>query len=286
LCSSHLRSSAPGSTSRPSTRMVGEPRERACSAACWSLISSTWISALLPSSAQTRSASAIAPARLGQPGKTSTSTSGRWKAAGCEPGLEAGSSGLAGCGSRWPRGRRCCLPVGGVGWEHRCHSGQRQHPPHQRSGPDQPHRTAVLLDAPLRIDQHPDPGAIQEADPLQVEDQLGAAAVNQVDHNGLEERAGGQVNLPADVDRGTVAVVPDGESKLHHRDRLPVMKRCVGSPSWWDLGSGGDNSGTATETPPCPCGPARRSPGILLAAWGLLCVLLVPPSAAVSADRV
>jgi hypothetical protein len=66
----------------------------------------------------------------------------------------------------------------------------------------------------------PDPGAVHEADPLQVEDQLVAATVNQVDHNGLELRAGGQVNLPADVDHGTVAVVPDGESKLHHRHRL------------------------------------------------------------------
>jgi hypothetical protein len=33
------------------------------------------------------------------------------------------------------------------------------------------------------------------------------------------------------VDRGTVAVVLDGESKLHHRHRLLVLKRCVGSPS-------------------------------------------------------
>src|SRR4029453_1693307 len=98
--------------------------------------------------------------------------------------------------------------------------------------------------------------------------------------------AGGQVNLPADVDRGTVAVVPDGESKLHHRHRLPVLERCACSLSWWDLGSGGDDSGTATETPPCPCGPARRSPGILLAAQCPACALLVPPSAAVSADRV
>jgi hypothetical protein len=89
----------------------------------------------------------------------------------------------------------------------------------------------VHLDAPPGIDQDPDPGAIQEADPLQVDDQLVAAAVNQVDHNGLELRAGGQVNLPADVDRGKVAVVLDGESKLHHRHRLLVLKRCVGSPS-------------------------------------------------------
>jgi ABC-type transport system substrate-binding protein len=46
-------------------------------------------------------------------------------------------------GSRWPRGRRCRLPKGGVDREHRCHPGQRQHPPHKWSGPDQLQGPAV-----------------------------------------------------------------------------------------------------------------------------------------------
>src|SRR4029453_6994865 len=73
---------------------------------------------------------------VGQPGKANTTTSGRWKAAGREAGLEGGRSGLPGCGSRWPRGRRCRLPKGGVDREHRCHPGQPQHPLHTWSGPD------------------------------------------------------------------------------------------------------------------------------------------------------
>jgi hypothetical protein len=67
------------------------------------------------------------------------------------------------------------------------------------------------LDAPPGIDQHPDPGAIQEADLLQVDDQLVEALVDQVDQDGLELRAGGQVDLPSDLDGRTVAVVLDLE---------------------------------------------------------------------------
>jgi hypothetical protein len=181
-------------------------------------------------------------------------------------------------------GRR--LPRAAVGREQPGHPGQRQDPPHERSRPDQPQRAAVRLDAPPRIDQHPDPGAIQEADLRQVDDQLVAAAVDQLDHNGLELRAGGQVDLAADLDRGTVAVALDAEVELHHRYRFLVTKRCPGSPWWWDLGSGRDGSGTATETPPCPCGPARRGPGTLLPAPCPVCALLVPATAAVPADRV
>jgi hypothetical protein len=136
----------------------------------------------------------------------------------------------------------------------------------------------VLSDAPPRSDQHPDPSAIQEADLLQVDGQLVKAAVNQLDQNSPELRAGGQVDLSTEPDQGAVLVVLDGESKLHHRHLVQAMMGCPDSWSSWGLGSRGDDSGTAMETPPCPCGPARRSPGILLPAWCPVCPLLVPPA--------
>jgi hypothetical protein len=54
--------SLPGSTSRPSTRIVGEPGKWARWAAAWSPIKLLRSSASMPSSAQTRSTSASAPA--------------------------------------------------------------------------------------------------------------------------------------------------------------------------------------------------------------------------------
>src|SRR5215218_4115356 len=80
--------------SRPSTRMVGDPKNRVCLAACWSQMSISRTSALQASSTQTCWTSAIAASRWGQPGVVSTSTrGGRW--AGAWPaGLVAGSLGL------------------------------------------------------------------------------------------------------------------------------------------------------------------------------------------------
>jgi hypothetical protein len=122
-------------------------------------------------------------------------------------------------------------PMGAIDREHRGHTGDLEHPPHERCRPDQPQRPAVLLDAPPRIDQHPDPGAIQEADLLQVDDQLVEAAVNQFGQSGLELRAGGQVDLPTDLDYGTVAVATEREVELHHRHRFPLLRRCPDRPS-------------------------------------------------------
>src|SRR5215213_4619684 len=77
----------------PSTRMVGEPRKRVCSAACWSGTSITRTSALLASCVPTRSTSAMAASRLGQPWKVNTSTRGRGLAGGGEAELVAAMSG-------------------------------------------------------------------------------------------------------------------------------------------------------------------------------------------------
>ena len=122
----------------------------------------------------------------------------------------------------------------------------------------------MLVDAAPCLDQHSDPGAIQEADLLQVEDQLVEAAVNQLGQNGLDLRAGGQVDLPDALDQGMVDVALDREVELHHRHRFLVMKRCANSPTWWAHGSGGDGSGTATGRSTRTRRDLRRGTGTLL----------------------
>src|SRR5437016_1319459 len=70
------RSPAPGSMSRPFTRIVGEPRKRCAAAASESGTSTRRSVAPMPLSAITRLTSSSAGAACGQPSKVSTSTSG------------------------------------------------------------------------------------------------------------------------------------------------------------------------------------------------------------------
>lgn len=69
-----VRLSAPGSTSRPSTRIVGEPRNRSTTAPSASATSTRRTSASAPISRTTRVATSSAGSPCGQPANVSTST--------------------------------------------------------------------------------------------------------------------------------------------------------------------------------------------------------------------
>ena len=84
--------------------------------------------------------------------------------------------------------------------------------------------TAVLGDAPGRADQRPQPGRIDERDPVQVNDQR-PAAVRQLEQALPQLGHGRNVDLPGDRRDHDAAFAADRDGQSVTHDQPPVTRR-------------------------------------------------------------